>query len=199
MAGGRSIMNWFAWGGVAILILIGSASGSESLGVLVSVDGKVTLTRGKSVLKNPLAGMAIQLGDRLETFANTSLVVRYPDGALLSLKPNSTVMLAHRKTTKYDRAVTEREIHLTMGKVHYQRGDDASVGLKLISTTTASEFNGEFVVFETDGVFTYVNGREALLGDLMSAPDVASTGVKNHKTAESLEDDYIQSIKSLLE
>jgi hypothetical protein len=198
MSGGCSVKGWFACVGLAILIAIGPASGAEPLGELTSVDGSVILTRGKSRYKNPSPGMAIQLGDWLETLANASMVVRYPDGAILSFKPNTTVMLAHRKITANGRAALEREIHVTIGKVHYQRGKDDAVTLKLISTTTAANFSGESVVFETDGVFTYVNGREALLGDLMSAPDVTAAGGEHGKAAESLEHDYVESIKSLL-
>jgi hypothetical protein len=143
--------------------------------------------------------MAIQHGDRLKTLANATLVVRFPDSALLSFKPNTTAMLACRHTTANGRIIAEREIHLTRGKVHYQQGKDEAMTIKLVSATTAMEFNGESFSFETDGVFSYVNGREVLLGDLMPASDATVAEGENRKIAESLEYDYIESIKSLLE
>ena len=199
MVGRCSVKGWFACVGLAIWLAAGPAGGAEPLAELTSVDGSVILTRGKSRHENPMPGMAIQLGDRLETLANASMVVRYPDGAVLSFDPNTTVMLAHRKITAHGRAAPEREIHLIMGKVYYQRGKDDAATLKLISPTTAADFNGESLIFETDGVFTYVNGREALLGDLMSAPDATVSESDCRKAAEAIEHDYVESIKALLE
>ncbi len=170
---------------------------ADRLCVLKSADQGVVLNRGKTRLKNPAAGMAIRFGDTIETRGGAAVVL-YPDGATLSLRPNTEAMLAEREASGGGPSGVEREIHLYMGAVHYRRGDD-DVTLKLISMTTATTFHGESVEFETDGVFTYVNGMEVLLGGAMAPLDMSGAEDANRDAAEKVEDAYINAVKSVLE
>ncbi len=193
--------------GVAIMLVsYGISVAGPEAGAIATVEsalGGIFLEREGMAQQPVQNGVVLYPGDRIHISQDGLCHARYEDGSYLTLHPGSSVMLMyHRKPEPLvPSPEPRREIHLFSGKVTYRSAARPTAPARLISPTTAVVFKGPRAEFRTDGVFTYLNDQEVQIarkaGSAGTPEEEASPSVSPE--AQQLVDDYINSVKALIQ
>ncbi len=202
----RIAMRWlilFSW--LAPLLAMGMdartpAHAGEAIAMFENGADVAYLSSGPARSATHATGAGVYPEDRIETPPGAAIALRYIDGGHLTIHPNTRLMLARREQGEGDSF--QWEIHLFMGKVSYEMASDPIPRLQLISPTGAAPFQGRRMEFETDGIFTYLNGREIALGDLLQLPGVEKSpekpgGRAGREAAEAIGEQYRKIIREM--
>ncbi len=180
----------------ALALLFTSPALSEDKGIatLYSFDGDVSIKSGAVWGVPPQNGMAIYHGDKFITGADSIIRIRFHDGSLLDILPNSNVRVAEivgdeglssRKDTK------KREIRVFLGTVLYKSSPDSIIKTKLVSPKSAAIVpSGSENRFGTDGTLAFINRSKKdgeMLGNITEGkvPETTVQQAKNDGNYQS--------------
>ncbi len=186
-------------------------TGLKKIGVLETFSGGVTLKNKGFWGVSPRSGLTIHHGDKILTDSDGACRVVFHDGAVLDVRPNSSIRLAEIK--QYDGSFLRQERHLRLfvGKLRYKSGTDSRVRAKLVSPTAAAVLKGSEAEFGTDGILAMLNqleGDSALAGDVAETdrvPDATADLAKDNpdykasKAADQVRRQYNNAVKVLLQ
>lgn len=78
--------------GACLMVVLATASASESVGTLVRVDGFAAVSQGAQYVKG-YEGMRLREGERLMVMEGGSAVITYADGCQYTLKDNELLTI----------------------------------------------------------------------------------------------------------
>ena len=195
---------------LALMLWTSSASAElKTVGVLESFEGAILLKHKGFWGEAPRAGLTLYHGDKILTREGTCQI-RFADGSLLDVSPNSSVRLAETYIKRGASLVRQRDLRLFLGKVRYASGSPDAVRTKLVAPTAVAALRGTDVEFGTDGILATLNqldGESDLLGDITrvdQVPDAtaaqagANPEFKASETAGKVRREYLKAVKSLM-
>lgn len=181
----------------------------KTVGVLESFEGAVLLKHKGFWGETPRAGMTLYHGDKVLTREGTCQI-RFADGSLLDVSPNSSVRLAETYIKRGASLVRQRDLRLFLGKVRYASASPDAVRTQLVAPTAVAALRGTDVEFGTDGILATLNqldGESDLLGDITRVDQVpgatadqvnANPEFKASETAGKVRREYLKAVKSLM-
>lgn len=153
-----------------VMLFTSPASGDEDRGIasLYSFEGNIAI-KSKGVWGiAPRKGMPIYHGDKFITGLKDSLSIRFNDGSLLDILPNSNVRVAELigdEGLTSSKDTRKREIRVFVGTVIYKSSPNSGIKTKLISpksfTLIPSDSENRF---GTDGNLAFIS-RSKKYGD----------------------------------
>lgn len=184
----------------------------KEIGVLDSFRGGLVLKNNGVWGESPREGMTLFHGDKIVTDADGSGQVTFHDGAVLKVKPNSSVRLAEMIRASDSGKVLERqrEVRLFVGNLNYKSGNVSPVQTKLVSPTAVAALRGTEADFGTDGLLAMldqIEGESDLAGDVTRTDAVAhidaktAAGNPDYKAsgaANKIRQEYLKAVKGLL-
>ncbi len=199
----------------ALAVLFTSPAFGEDKGIatLYSFDGDVSIKSGAVWGVPPQNGMPIYHGDKFLTGADSIIRIRFHDGSLLDILPNSNVRVAEiigdeelssKKDTK------KREIRVFLGTVIYKSSPESIIKTKLVSPKSAAIVpSGSENRFGTDGTLAFIDRSKKngeLLGNITEG-HVPETTVVQAKKDENYQSSlraglsrqaYLDAVKALM-
>jgi hypothetical protein len=199
----------------ALAVLFTSPALSEDKGIatLYSFDGDVSIKSGAVWGVPPQNGMPIYHGDKFLTGADSIIRIRFHDGSLLDILPNSNVRVAEiigdeglssRKDTR------KREIRVFLGTVLYKSSPESIIKTKLVSPKSAAIVpSGSENRFGTDGTLAFINRSKKdgeMLGNITEGkvPETTVLQAKNDENYQSSlraglsRQAYLEAVKQLM-
>jgi len=211
-----NILHGFrTWGrimaAVAAVIVFATTPGFadvREIATLHSFEGDVMMKNGGIWGVTPQCGMPIYHGDKIVTDPECRMRIRFPDGSVLDILPDSDVCLLEpwSRGEAYSQNLSgEREIRLSGGTVVYKNSPNASVETRLVSPeSSVSAPPNSDIQFEASEKLAFVNNPERKIRKSDSAPHmpVMKAEKKNHpdeqKSSEAhIRKAYIDAVKQL--
>jgi len=199
----------------ALAVLFTSPASGEDKGIatLYSFDGDVSIKSGAVWGVPPQNGMPIYHGDKFITGADSIIRIRFYDGSLLDILPNSNVRVAEivgdeGLTSRKD--MRKREIRVFLGTVLYKSSPESIIKTKLVSPKSSAIVpSGSENRFGTDGTLAFINRSKKdgeMLGNITEGK-VPETTVQQAKNDDNYQSSlraglsrqaYLEAVKQLM-
>lgn len=173
-----------AWASDAVRVVVGEAA---------TVIGQVRITRADGSALDAQRGATVQVGDRIETQAGAHVHIRFVDGALVSLRPSSRLVVDQYATQSAEAGGTAIKFRLEEGVVRSITGAWGAASrerFRLNTPLAAIGVKGTDFVVRTSGaatvasVFTGAIVLAPLTGDCVATLGPCANGLEKLLTAE---------------